>query len=79
MTGLFLLFERPDGVTGCFLKGWMVPSERTWMGVVLGLAGLACVGVGMRVRDEERMMKEKWGARWEVWHSRTKRFIPGLF
>jgi protein-S-isoprenylcysteine O-methyltransferase Ste14 len=32
-----------------------------------------------RVRDEEAMLRGKFGREWEGWHRRTKRFIPFVF
>ncbi|KAH7040925.1 uncharacterized protein B0I36DRAFT_311764 [Microdochium trichocladiopsis] len=36
-------------------------------------------GISVRVRQEERMLKAKFGKEWEQWNSRTARFIPYLF
>jgi protein-S-isoprenylcysteine O-methyltransferase Ste14 len=36
------------------------------------------VALILRVRDEEKMLKEKFGKEWENWHSRTARFIPWI-
>jgi protein-S-isoprenylcysteine O-methyltransferase Ste14 len=43
------------------------------MGLVGGFLGLA-----VRVRDEERMLRARFGKEWEDWHARTKRFVPGV-
>jgi protein-S-isoprenylcysteine O-methyltransferase Ste14 len=32
-----------------------------------------------RVKEEEMMLKSTFGKEWEVWHAKTKRFVPGLF
>jgi protein-S-isoprenylcysteine O-methyltransferase Ste14 len=70
-----LLFERQDGVLGCWLSAGVVRSGWWrvvgWVFVLLGVR-LAWV----RVVDEEKMLMETFGKEWEVWHARTKRFIP---
>jgi protein-S-isoprenylcysteine O-methyltransferase Ste14 len=54
-----------------------------WLNVrLLGLLGVAVVyvtGITLRIRDEEEMLKEAFGKEWEEYHSKTARFIPGLF
>lgn len=60
-----VLFERPDGVLGCWIpEGWV---RKSWLWVVLlmGLAGMVTLLLGMRIRDEERMLKERFGREWE--------------
>lgn len=34
--------------------------------------------IRVRVRDEERMLQEKFGREWERWNARTARYIPGI-
>lgn len=53
------------------LDGW---------GSVVAIAALGFAGtmLGVRVGDEERMLKEKFGRQWEEWNRDTKRFIPGV-
>lgn len=72
------MFERPDGVFGCWLNRGVVQS--TWWSVV-GCVAVALFGwmVAVRVVDEEKMLKESFGREWEEWHGKTKRFMPGLF
>ncbi|KAJ1337811.1 protein-S-isoprenylcysteine O-methyltransferase [Microdochium nivale] len=36
-------------------------------------------GISVRVKQEERMLKNKFGKEWVQWHKRTARFIPGVF
>jgi len=72
-----LLLDRPDGVVACGLgRAWV--ETYLWRGIggglVVGVAGLV-----LRVRDEERMLKEAFGGEWEAWHKMTRRFIPGVF
>ena len=66
----------PGGSAGC----WLPSAAVEWMGVVLAvLGGIAVWGLSVRVRDEEEMLKREFGREWEVWHGRTKRFVPGVF
>ncbi len=73
-----LMFERPDGVVGCWL-GYSVVHSAWWSVVGWGLSGFGIVMVRIRVADEERMLKEAFGKEWEEWHRKTKRFVPGVF
>jgi protein-S-isoprenylcysteine O-methyltransferase Ste14 len=45
--------------------------------VIMGVLGL--FGVGIRVKDEEAMLKREFGREWEEYHRKTKGFIPGIF
>lgn len=86
-TGLVTLFvsniallQRPSGPLSCW-----VPPE--WFKTVQYLSWVAAPAwfVAMmlfmwtRVRQEEDMLKSKFGAEWEEWHSKTARFLPWLF
>jgi len=77
----FLTLRR-DGAVGCWLPGWVVESEQIGIGIKAAL-GMGLVGglwgLAIRVRDEERMLRERFGREWEDWHKRTKRFVPGVF
>jgi protein-S-isoprenylcysteine O-methyltransferase Ste14 len=57
------VIERLDGL------GMMVIGALWMVGVML---------VRVRVRDEERMLREKFGREWERWNARTARYIPGI-
>lgn len=73
-----MLFERPDGLAGCWMSEEMAKSK--WWSVAVGALGIAAVWFArIRVVDEERMLKGAFGKEWEVWHRNTKRFVPGLF
>ncbi|KAL2062277.1 hypothetical protein VTL71DRAFT_6543 [Oculimacula yallundae] len=74
-TAHLMLFERPDGLAGCWMSESVAKSP--WWGVV----GLVLVAVVVhlgrqRVVDEEDMLKKAFGKEWEVWHQKTKRFVP---
>ncbi|KAF4337994.1 prenyl cysteine carboxyl methyltransferase [Fusarium beomiforme] len=73
------LFLRWDGAFGCWLphdmrmalNGWGLPISVV---LVLGIIRRLL----MRVRDEEKMLKETFGEKWVAWHRVTKRFVPGI-
>jgi len=85
LTSNFALLLRLDGIFGCILPNCVVRwgmwsgGFRLWpvLLVLMGVFGL--VGVGIRVRDEETMLKKEFGREWEEYHRKTKRFIPGIF
>ncbi|KAL2104880.1 hypothetical protein VUR80DRAFT_9416 [Thermomyces stellatus] len=74
------LLCRTDGVLSC----WVPPR---WYDLVRRLAwiaapvwiGVLALGLWTRVRQEERMLKAKFGTEWEEWHAKTPRFLPWLF
>jgi len=77
-----LLLLRVDGVMGCWLPSWVVRSRDVEMVRVVALVALlafACWGAYLRITDEEEMLRKAFGSEWEVYHKRTKRFVPGLF
>jgi protein-S-isoprenylcysteine O-methyltransferase Ste14 len=77
MANTYLIWRR-DGVLACWLSESVLRSG--WWGVInVFFAGVAILAVRTRIVDEEKMMKETFGKRWEVWHAKTKRFIPGVF
>lgn len=61
-----------DATLLAWVRGWGVWASGVFLAAVL-------VGMGLRVRDEERMLREKFGDEWVKWNRRTKRFIPGVF
>ncbi|KAJ5663241.1 Phospholipid methyltransferase [Penicillium longicatenatum] len=79
MVATYTLFVRWDGVFACWiprstlaiLDGWGVSTIT--IAVSFGVSLFA-----LRVRDEEEMLKRKFGKEWEEWHTRTKRMIPGI-
>jgi len=74
------LFIRWDGAVGAWISPGIVESLQGWGSMVFTALGtLSVLGIITRVRDEERMLKAKFGKEWEEWHRRTKRFIPGVF
>lgn len=85
-TGLWLLAAgylgmvmRWDGAMACAMDEAMHERLSGWGRciVVVIVTGLIHSTV-MRVRDEEGMLRDKFGRDWEEWHVRTARFIPYL-
>lgn len=48
-----------------------------WRGLILGVP-LYWIGTWMRVRIEERMLRDQFGAAYDAYAARVKRFVPGL-
>ncbi|KAF9767115.1 hypothetical protein IL306_000380 [Fusarium sp. DS 682] len=74
------LFLRWDGAFGCWLPHGIRTKVNGW--------GLACCFIlvfgiirrlMMRVKDEEKMLKETFGDKWVTWNRVTARFVPGVF
>ncbi|KAH9843321.1 protein-S-isoprenylcysteine O-methyltransferase [Teratosphaeria destructans] len=73
------LFSRPDGVLAC----WVPPRTYEyvpWCVSCLLPAGVISLlaAIRTRVREEEQMLRGKFGREWEEWHARTARFIPWI-
>lgn len=71
---------RWDGAVGaCLLrKGAIERLDGLGVMVVGALWMVGVMLIRMRVRDEERMLQEKFGREWERWNARTARYIPGI-
>lgn len=75
------LLTRPDGIAGCFLPEFVVNWEWTgtvWTAGFLLSIVISCVVMWIRVLDEEELLRKAFGEEWEVYHRKTKRFIPGI-
>ncbi|GIJ98289.1 hypothetical protein Aspvir_000405 [Aspergillus viridinutans] len=79
--GCFGLCCRWDGAVGACLLSKNVIERLDGLGMTVtgALGTVAVVGLGLRVRDEERMLREKFGREWEGWHATTARFVPGIW
>jgi len=75
MLSISLMLGRLDGILACWLPTFLVKGKYVWM--VVGVVRIGRFGY-MRVRDEEKMLRETFGEEWEAYHARTARFIPGL-
>ncbi|KAI0467009.1 hypothetical protein F4859DRAFT_495971 [Xylaria cf. heliscus] len=71
------LLGRIDGVLSCWIPPRWFPyfwiAERLLAPVALAVA---MFGLWIRVRQEERMLRARFGIQWEQWHARTWRFVP---
>ncbi|KAI1401288.1 hypothetical protein F4819DRAFT_458954 [Hypoxylon fuscum] len=75
------LLTRMDGALSCWIPPRWYPSWRTLEWTLLIPVGLSLLlfGTWTRVRQEERMLRAKFGPEWEKWHASTPRFIPWIF
>lgn len=77
--GVASVFCRWDGVPACWISEDRLARWSGWGMGVLGCCIAGAIGVLLlRVRDEEEMLRGKFGREWEEWHRSTKRFIPGI-
>ncbi|KAF2767078.1 hypothetical protein EJ03DRAFT_161805 [Teratosphaeria nubilosa] len=73
------LLSRPDGVLTCWVPSQIYEYVR-WCLLCLTPAGVVFLlgAVRTRVREEEQMLRRRFGREWEEWHTRTARFIPWI-
>ncbi|KAJ9236977.1 hypothetical protein DTO271D3_5909 [Paecilomyces variotii] len=72
-----LLVLRWDSSPACFIPESSLAALTGWGWVVLiAPMAFASSALATRVKDEEGMLKEKFGQEWVRWHERTARFIP---
>ncbi|KAF7553339.1 hypothetical protein G7Z17_g3720 [Cylindrodendrum hubeiense] len=74
------LLCRTDGVLSCWIppSWYRVVSNLHWVTAPIGV-GIFLFGIWTRVKQEERMLKAKFGVEWEEWHFKTPRFLPWGF
>jgi protein-S-isoprenylcysteine O-methyltransferase Ste14 len=73
------LFANLDGWAGTFLPKELVQLwVKTKILYLFSAAVIWCLGISIRIREEEEMLRETFGKEWEEWHRRTARFIPGV-
>lgn len=64
---------------GCFVDRSVLEVFYGWGGIVGPVTLLGgMVTALLRVRDEERMLRERFGEKWVEWNRTTGRFIPGV-
>ncbi|KAI1087902.1 hypothetical protein F5B19DRAFT_499551 [Rostrohypoxylon terebratum] len=75
------LLGRMDGALSCWIPPeWYGPLQTIgWAFILPTWLSLSTFGLWMRVKEEESMLRAKFGEQWETWHARTARFIPGIF
>ncbi|KAK8099743.1 prenyl cysteine carboxyl methyltransferase [Apiospora kogelbergensis] len=94
-TGVYRHLQHPSytgqlallGDYGALLGCWLAPAGvAQWVlggpsGVAIHLVGTAAIlwKLWQRVQDEEAMLRATFGREWEDWHTKTKRFVPGVF
>ncbi|KAL4925983.1 methyltransferase family protein [Aspergillus undulatus] len=75
-----LVIGRLDTPAVCLVPGALLGVLRECEWLLLGLGVLVLfVVMGVRIRDEERMLRGRFGGEWERWHRRTARLVPGVF
>jgi len=79
MAANMALWGRSDGA----ISAWFSPRYMRWIRCIepSALCVVAITTLAMsaiRIRDEENMLKAKFGNEWEAWHAKTKRLIPGV-
>jgi protein-S-isoprenylcysteine O-methyltransferase Ste14 len=71
------LFCNLDGWMGTFLPTELVEKLVPLRPFVLTFAAVGwALAISQRVREEEEMLRQKFGKEWEDWHKKTARFIP---
>ncbi|KAI0542944.1 hypothetical protein GGR58DRAFT_2978 [Xylaria digitata] len=80
VVGALGLWGRVDGLLSCFIPPRLFSGLRRLQPGVLSLVfGATITVISKRVKDEEQMLRDTFGSKWEAWHSRTARFIPFIF
>ncbi|KAL4994669.1 hypothetical protein BDV10DRAFT_188791 [Aspergillus recurvatus] len=75
-----LVVNRFDTPIACLIPGELLGLLKRWEpGLFVFAATVLFLSLTVRIRDEERMLKEKFGREWEVWHEKTARIIPWIF
>jgi protein-S-isoprenylcysteine O-methyltransferase Ste14 len=84
-TALFMLncatyffFSRIDGVAACLLPERFTTNKGLTFVAGILMGGFSLLGLAVRVRDEEDMLKKEYGEEWEAYHKNTRRFLPGI-
>ncbi|KAK4206032.1 isoprenylcysteine carboxyl methyltransferase [Rhypophila decipiens] len=76
----FTLAEPDRLVTGGMYRyGWYGPVKAVYLLGIVVVSSVIILGGWTRVKEEERMLKAKFGEEWVRWNKRTARFVPGVF
>lgn len=75
--GLYRFVRHPRYLGGLLQGIGLSLLFRSWIG--LALTGIFLVTILFRIKDEEAMMSQAFGAEWEAYCRRSWRLIPGLF
>ncbi|KAK0612016.1 hypothetical protein B0T14DRAFT_531451 [Immersiella caudata] len=75
-----VLLYRREGALGCWIpEGWEVIGKAVERVVAPVYAGMLLWMLGMRVREEERMLKAEFGEEWEDYRRTRARFLPWIW
>lgn len=77
-TGPFAVVRHPiySGLLGLLIATAVAFSN--WLGVILSVA-IYLVGTSMRIRKEERLLRETFGAEFDAYADEVPALLPGLF
>lgn len=80
LAGNAALLCRTDGALGCWIPAaWHhIASTLAWTLSAAAVVALA-LAARLRIRQEEQMLRTRFGVEWERWHGATARFVPYLF
>ncbi|KAL4754417.1 hypothetical protein BDW72DRAFT_190278 [Aspergillus terricola var. indicus] len=74
-----LVINRFDTPIACLLPESLLGLSKKWEPILFLLAATVLfLSLIVRIRDEERMLREKFGREWEVWHKKTARIVPWI-
>ena len=75
--GIFAYLRHPIYTAmGCFLIAMAIAFGHEF-GLILGLP-LFALGTGIRIREEEKLLRGEFGAAYDDYAARVKRFVPGI-
>ena len=75
--GVFSYLRHPIYTAmGCFLIAMAIAFGHEY-GLIPGLP-LFALGTGIRIREEERLLRGEFGAAYDAYAGRVKRFVPGI-
>jgi protein-S-isoprenylcysteine O-methyltransferase Ste14 len=74
---IYLSIRHPQYIGLLLQMGGFTLAFRSWLGLVATLAWVPAVVA--RVEAEERILRERWGERYERYLERSWRFFPGLY
>lgn len=78
VAGTFVFF-RWDASPGAWLPSFALGLLRGWGLAIFAAASTTVTYIlSIRIRDEEAMLRDVFGKKWEDWHAQTSRVIPGL-
>ncbi|KAF9891625.1 hypothetical protein FE257_003636 [Aspergillus nanangensis] len=79
MGALSLCYRRETAVVACSMPDAIFYGLQELSGLAPLVGGVVAFSLfAIRVRDEEMMLKERFGKEWERWHRRTARFVPWI-